>query len=79
MSKYDPLRTHLLGCGRTVTMSLDEVARLVGDLPNSARIWTWWWADDDPTHSQSRSWGDAGYSAQPDLALASVKFVKRIL
>ncbi|WP_349876721.1 hypothetical protein ABIH81_21670 [Micromonospora sp. HUAS YX12] len=76
MSKYDGLRDHLRTRAGTVTYSLDEVSDLVpGGLPPSAYRYAAWWANGDRTHSHSRSWQDAGYTAHPDLTLRRVRFV----
>lgn len=76
MSKYDALRDHLRRRSAEVTYSLDEVAALVpGGLPPSAYRHPAWWANGDRSHAHARSWGDAGYTAHPDLARRRVRFI----
>lgn len=78
MAKYDALRDHLVENGDVqVTMSFDQIARLVGGLPKSASTYQPWWANEDPRvtrHVQSKGWGNAGYSAWPDLERQRVVF-----
>jgi hypothetical protein len=76
VSKYDALRDHLRGAMGEVECSLDELSRIVpGGLPKSAFTWAAWWGNNDPAHTQSRSWREAGYTAHPDLAQRKVRFV----
>jgi hypothetical protein len=77
VGKYDLLREHLRTRGSRVVMTFDEIANLVGGLPQSAYTYPVWWNNDDPTHSHSRSWGDAGYDADPDVAARTVTFNRR--
>lgn len=77
MSKYDPLRDHLRGCGGSVVMTFDEVSDLIGGLPSSAYRYSAWWANDDTTHSNNRSWGDAGFRAAPNLDTRIVVFTRK--
>ncbi|WP_455565577.1 DUF7662 domain-containing protein [Micromonospora purpureochromogenes] len=59
---------------RELEYSLDDVSALVpGGLPRSAYQYEAWWANGDGT--QSRSWGDAGYEAHPDLGRRRIRFV----
>ena len=76
MSKYDALRDHLRRRSGEVTYRLDDLADLVpGGLPPSAYRHPAWWANGDRSHPHSQSWGDAGYTAHPDLARGVVRFV----
>ncbi len=78
MSKYDALRDHLRGVHHEVRYSITEISKIVpGGLPRSAFRWEAWWANEDPTHSHCRSWGDAGFTAHPDLAGQRVGFVPK--
>lgn len=76
MSKYDALRDHLRRRAGEVRYTLEEISALVpGGLPPSAYHYEAWWANGDRTHPHSRSWGDAGYTAHPDLGRRTVRFV----
>lgn len=75
MSKYDPLQGFLTRRSEAITLALDEVSLMVpGGLPRSAFAHEEWWRNDH-THPQSRSWGDAGFCAEVDLARRRVRFV----
>lgn len=58
-------------------MTFDDVSDLVGGLPESAYRYPWWWANGDQTHSQSKSWGAAGFDAHADLKQRTVTFLRR--
>lgn len=77
MAKYDPLRTRPEGVvGSEVTLTLGEVAQLVGGLPASARVYRAWWAN-DPTHVQACAWLDAGWQVTDvNLGAARVRFAR---
>ncbi|WP_336802176.1 DUF7662 domain-containing protein [Kaistia sp. MMO-174] len=79
MSKYDALRDFLAeqvqGC---IKLSLDEI-NLIVSLPNSARRYASWWANEDPEatgHVQCKAWLAAGYEAKPNLQAGAVQFSK---
>lgn len=76
-SKYDELRDHLSEHSEsTVTLLFTEIDRLIGGLPASARTHRAWWAN-DPTHSQSAAWLDAGRrTTDVDLNAGRVRFVR---
>lgn len=75
MSKYDPLSHFLrVGTGEAITLSFEQVGMLVGGLPASAREYHAWWANGDVSHQHCRSWGNAGFTAHPDLDRESVEF-----
>lgn len=76
MSKYAPLRDALHGGGTTVTLTLEEIADLVGGLPRSAYSYTAWWSNEDLSHVQSQAWESAGYRAEPDLRGRQVRFTR---
>ena len=78
-SKYQPLNAFLAEHTGEVVLTLKQIEQLVPDLaPSASRDSRWWW-NDDPSHSHSRSWGDAGYTATPDLARGRVRFKSKPL
>lgn len=66
MAKYDALKRHLLGQpGDRVRMTFDEIADLVGGLPDSAFRHQAWWANErGGSHVQARAWMNAGFAAE---------------
>lgn len=61
-SRYRPLAEFLSSQrGNEVELRFSDVEALVGELPASARNHRPWWAN-DRSHSQARSWLDAGWS-----------------
>ncbi|MEP7203597.1 MAG: hypothetical protein ABI894_13365 [Ilumatobacteraceae bacterium] len=63
MAKYDPLFEHLCKAGsEAITMTFDEIERLVGPLPNAALDQSVWWSNEASrgTHVQSNAWLNAG-------------------
>jgi len=72
--KYLPLQEHLTADGReTITMTFDQIAKLVGPLPKSAHVYRPWWANSEG-HSQAVGWMGARYLAEPNQAHRSVTF-----
>jgi hypothetical protein len=68
MAKYEPLRQHLEGLQTDeVTLSFDEIERMVGGLPPSAYEHRAWWAN-TRSHPNAVAWLDAGWE------LTDVKF-----
>ncbi len=62
MGKYDALRDHLTGLVarvEAVTMSFADVEKLVGELPQSARLHRTWWANN--SHGQAMAWRAADW------------------
>jgi hypothetical protein len=62
VGKYDGLRDYLAGLPVDVpaeTLSFEEVEKLVGELPPSARVHREWWANS--SHSQAQAWREAGW------------------
>jgi hypothetical protein len=60
MGKYDPLRDYLADRpGDEVRMTFAEVERLVGPLPDSARVHRAWWANDSKV--EALAWRAAGW------------------
>ncbi len=81
MSKYDPLYEYLLNCDHSVTLTFDEIERILGcELPYSAKEYTVWWANEDvdtTSHVHCRSWQDAGFKTiDLDLKNETVTFEK---
>jgi hypothetical protein len=74
--KYDLLAHRLASSGADrLTLTLDELERIVGGLPASARAYPAWWAN-DRSHVQAVAWLDAGYRVDA-LALGErVTFAK---
>ncbi len=67
MSKYDPLKMHLIQSpDRVVTLSFAQIERILdADLPQSAFRYNAWWANEtEGTHTHSNSWMDAGYRTE---------------
>jgi hypothetical protein len=75
--KYAALAEYLRGrSGGTVTVSFEDVAELVGGLPESARNHRAWWANDE-SHVQGRAWLREGWQVEAvDLGAARVTFQK---
>lgn len=72
--KYEPLSRHLGSATRPITMTFDEISRLVGGLPASAYRHGAWWANDQ-THVQAKAWLDPGRRVQEvDLERQVVEF-----
>lgn len=80
MGRYDPLRAHLVEANAKgqyrVEMTFNEIERLVGGLPASARKYDAWWSNEqDGQHVQARAWLDAGYTVtNVDLNAARTRF-----
>ena len=78
MSKFNAVRDLLQNSTDVVEISMQDLSNVaLGGLPRSAYNWEAWWSNNDDTHTQSRSWGDAGYDAHPDLSKRTVRFVPR--
>ena len=80
MGKYEPL-THFLKSqpDEVWDARFSEVERVLGfPLPRSAHEYPAWWANQEPGHSQTRGWRDAGWeTTQVDLASKKVRFRRR--
>lgn len=65
MSKYDSLYNYLRKCDSLVTLSFNEIERIIGcELPLSAKKYEWWWTNEDvdtTRHVHCKSWQNAGY------------------
>ena len=76
MGKYRPLQDHLASAAGPVRMSFEDIERLVGPLPKSARQHRPWWANTRENRSQARAWLNAGYVAgQVNLTAETVEFL----
>lgn len=80
MGKYEPL-THYLE-NQSVEIwdaNFSDVERVLGfALPRSALEYAAWWANQEPGHSQTRGWRDAGWeTGNVDLAARRVRFRRR--
>ncbi len=80
MSKYDPLKFHLIQSQESIIhLSFAQIERILdAPLPNSAFRHNAWWANEvEGTHSHSDSWMDAGYRTESlDLNATRVTFRK---
>ncbi|NVK34844.1 MAG: hypothetical protein HWE23_10215 [Rhodobacteraceae bacterium] len=77
MSKYDPLREHLVNLNELVwAPSLGEIETVLGvDLPRSARVHRTWWANSGGTLVHQNAWLEAGwYVDRTDLARDTIVF-----
>lgn len=80
MGKYEPL-THYLEnrSGEIWEARFAEVEDVLGfPLPRSAHEYPAWWANQEPGHSQTRGWRDAGWeTGAVDLSAKKVQFRRR--
>lgn len=75
MSKYDPLQAFLARRDGPITLALDELDLMLrGGLPRAAYERDAWWSD-NAARPHSRSWRQAGFRADADLARRRVRFV----
>ena len=75
MSKYNTLREFVAAHHGEFTVDIAALDRVVpGGLAPSAATWDLWWNNNDPSHPQSKSWGDPGYDAVPDIPRGRVTF-----
>ena len=73
--KYEPLRRELERSDRSIEMSFDEVARLVGGLPPTAYRRPQWWSNNLSGHVQAAAWLSGGRRvAMVDLTAQRVRF-----
>lgn len=76
MGKYRALQDHLTSVTRPVRMSFEDVERLVGPLPESARQYRPWWANTRENRSQARAWLNACYVVgEVNLTAEAVEFL----
>lgn len=78
MAKYDPLFKFLCRADdEPVELGFDEIERLVGPLPASARRYPAWWANEAEAgqHVQARAWLNAGREVEAiDVRGGHVRF-----
>jgi hypothetical protein len=80
MSKYDPLRDHLMSFkGSRWRATFKEIEEILGfPLPLSARRYEAWWSNHRGTHVQSSSWLKVGFQTEElDLGSEQISFVRR--
>lgn len=53
--KYEPLRRYLASAGHPVSLTFDEIGRLVGGLPPSAYRHRAWWSNSS-SHVEAHAW-----------------------
>lgn len=80
MTKYEPLTTYLNLCKKQrIKLTYNEIEEILGfDLPPSAYKDSRWWLNNDDSHTQSKSWGKAGYKTTDINLGESVTFVKEV-
>jgi hypothetical protein len=57
-----------------VVMTFDQIEKVVGALPASARKHNAWWANSARSQSHARAWLDAGFLATPQFVEGQVRF-----
>lgn len=80
MGKYEPLTHYLENLPDEIwDARFADVERVLGfSLPASAHEYAAWWANQEPGHSQTRGWRDAGWeTGRVDLAAKRLRFVRR--
>ena len=75
MSRYDALTTALAGREEPdVVLTFDELDGIVGGLPQSARSYHAWWANNENSQPHARAWLNAGRRASPDFRAGRAVF-----
>ncbi len=82
-SKYTPLANYLQNAGKSlseITLTFEKIEEILGfKLPDSAREYQAWWANEftEHSHSQSQAWLSAGWKVKHyDLDRELVTFEK---
>ena len=79
MGKYQSLTYYLENQSAEIwEAKFSEIEHVLGfPLPRSAHEYPAWWANQQPGHSQTRGWRDAGWeTSQVDLGAKTLKFRK---
>ena len=79
MGKYEPLTHYLENRSDEIwDAQFAEIERVLGfPLPASAHEYPAWWANQEPGHSQTRGWRDAGWqTGRVDLTGKRLRFVR---
>ncbi len=79
MGKYEPLTHYLENRPDEIwDAGFAEVERVLGfPLPASAHEYPAWWANQEPGHSQTRGWRDAGWeTGRVDVAGKRLRFTR---
>jgi hypothetical protein len=83
LGKYTPLYNWLVDQGEdktSIELSFKRIEEIIGDaLPKSALEYSAWWLDrsENTTHSQAKSWLEAGWQIeQVDLTAQQVYFTR---
>lgn len=80
MGKYEPLTQYLQNQPVEIwDARFSDVESVLGfSLPRSAHQYPAWWANQEPGHSQTRGWRDAGWeTGRVDLSAKKVRFKRR--
>lgn len=80
MGKYESLTHYLENQSEEIwEAQFSDVEKVLGfPLPRSAHEYPAWWANQEPGHSQTRGWSDAGWeTSQIDLASKKLRFRRR--
>ena len=81
MAKCDPLKNFLSDVSTgSITFSFRQIEIILGgDLPNSARTYPEWWANeegDSTSHVQCKAWRSSGFRANVSMKEEMVKFTR---
>ena len=77
MSKYQPLRDFLEGCGtETVAMTFAEIERVLGFKLPSSQSYRAWWSNNPNNNVMTKAWLAAGYKTK-DVDVEGRKLVFR--
>lgn len=80
MGKYEPLTHYLENQVEEIwDARFSDIEGVLGfALPRSAHEYPAWWANQEPGHSQTQGWRDAGWeTGQVDLAAKKVRFRRK--